>query len=508
MMKKILACSILLVLLTQLLCCPVAFAKARNVTGDGAETTTTTTTTESTTGVTTTTASDTETTTQKDEPTETTHVETNSTTANVPTGSMKTRLIILEHDGKLAARLTDENGNPVPGVAVKIQIVSTILNATTDENGYAVLRFDMPEKGTYIHCSTQSTIVDGVLYTAAAASIGTMTNTEATTTTQGQEVETNSTTAIPTYNRTNKVTTARKTTEAPTWYTYAATTGMEASYVSLGCSFDSGILSVFNTDETTFYNTVRLLLSPETYAKIIGDMKGTLLMTASASAAEVTDEQIAAALQGDAVLSHTDAKGVERVVIDLALQLQSPTGKQTDIWSLAADSYVIQLPIPHNMRSAKAIAVAAVTESGISAPVYTTVSKDGFLRFDTTSPVGTIVLLGFKNSLLAAFSGDSAVLAIVFLVVGLLCIGGAVFLYIYFFYLPRRAKKKEAEAAANEAEEQPAEVETDETPVFEDVPLTEGNERIAPTDTLDIFADADTEQPANSGRTSNIDIPL
>ncbi len=504
MMKKILACFILLVLLTQLLCCPVAFAKARNVTSDGPEGTTVA-TTEGTAGMTSTTAPDTENTTRNDEQTETTDEQTGSTTANVPTGSVETRLIILEHNGKLAARLTDINGNPVPGVAVKIQIVSTILNATTDDNGYATLRFDMPEKGTYIHCSTQATIVDGVLYAAAAASTGTLTGTVATTT-QEQEIETNGTTAIPTYNRTNKVTTARKTTKAPTWYTYAATTGMEESYISLGCSFDSGILSAFNTDETTFYNTVRLLLSPETYGKIIGDMKGTLLMTASASAAEVTDEQIAAALQGDVVLSHTNAKDVEHVVIDLALQIQSPTGKQTDVWSLAADSYVIQLPIPHSMRSAKAIAVAAVTENGISAPIYTTVSKDGFLRFDTTSPVGTIVLLGFKNSLLAAFSGDSAILAIVFLVVGLLCIGGAVLLYIYFFYLPRRAKKKEAAAAANEAQELPKE--TDETPAFEGVPLTEGNERIDPTAPLDIFADADTDESTGGGHTFNIDIPL
>lgn len=505
-MKKILVCFVLILLLTQLLCCPVVLAKPRNGAQDPVtESTTTTTMTEGTTG---TTAPDTMGTTDVSGET-TTDTETVGTTVQLPTDVTKTNLIILDKEGKIAARLTDENGVGIPGVAVKIQIASTILQipSITDENGYAVFSYDMPETGTYIHCSTDATIVDGVLYAAAAAAVGKAPdNTDSTTATQ--DTETVGTTVIPTYNRTKKVTTARNTTVPPTWYTFTATTGMEESYISLGFSFDSGILSSFKTDETKFRNTARLLLSPEAYTKIIGDMKGTLLMTAAASAAEVTDEHIAAALKDDAVLSLTNAKNVERVVIDMALQLQSPTGKQTDVWTLAEDSYVIQLPIPHSMRSAKAIAVAAVTADGISAPVYTTVSKDGFLRFETTSPIGTIVLLGFKDSLLAAFTGDSVVLAIIFIVAGVLCIGGAVFLYIYFFYLPKRAKKKEAQAA--EENEQPAEsVESAEDfPAFEEVPLTEGNERIDPTDSLDIFSQDVTEQPTSGTPRSNIDIPL
>ncbi len=499
MMKKILTFTMLLVLLTQVLCYPAVFAETESTTGDETKSTSVTTTEGTTVTTTEETTSITEGTTENGTE-NTTETEAQNTTAN---RSAKTRLIILEYNGKLAARLTDETGVPVPGVAVSIQIGSTILPATTDENGYAVLPFDMPEKGTYIHCSTEPTFVNGVLYAAAAASTGTTVTTASTSSTQEQEAETIVTTASPTYNRTTKVTSSKRTTAPPTWYTYAATTGAEETYVSLGFSFESGLLDSFKTDEIAFRNTARLLLTPETYAQIISDMKGTLLMTAAASAAEVTDEQIAAALQGDALLSRTDAKDVERVVIDMALKLQSPTGKQTDVWSLAADSYVVQLPIPHSMRSAKAIAVAAVTANGISAPVYTTVSKDGFLRFDTTAPVGTIVLLGFKNSILTAFTGDSAVLAIIFLVLGILCIGGAVFLYIYFFYLPRRAKKKEAENVTQD------DVPTDEFPVFSDALPTEGNERIDPSDTLDIFAEADTEEtPAGSGHTPNIDIPL
>ncbi len=501
-MKKIFVCFVLILLLTQFLCCPVVLAKPRN----GAETTTTSdSTTTTTVNDTQTTVSDTDNTTLNGEET-TTDAETVGTTVQLPLDAIKTNLIILDKEGKIAARLTDENGVGIPGVAVKIQIASTILQipSITDENGYAVFPYDMPESGTYIYCSTDATIVNGMLYAAAAAAVGRAPqNTESTT--QTQETETVGTTVIPTYNRTNKVTTTRKTTVPPTWYTFTATTGMEESYISLGFSFDSGILSSFKTDETKFRDMARLLLSPDAYAKIISDMKGTLLMTAAASAAEVTDEHITAALKDDAVLSMTDANDVERVVLDLALQLQSPTGKQTAVWTLAEDSYVIQLPIPHSMRSAKAIAVAAVTADGISAPVYTTVSKDGFLRFETTSPIGTIVLLGFKDSLLAAFTGDSAVLAIIFIVAGLLCIGGAVFLYIYFFYLPKRAKKKEAETA-NEAEI--PDESSEDFPAFEEIPLNEGNERIDPAASPNIFSDDNTDEPKGNGSPVNIDIPL
>jgi len=497
-MKKLLACLLFILLTSHLVCAPLVFAETTTT-----EDTTTTTTEEETTVTTTEEDTTATTTTEGDEETTTTDEETTTTTVDTPSDSVKTKLIILEKDGKISARLTDENGYAVAGVTVGLQLGSTILpGVTTDENGYADFRYTMPADMTYIYCYTDAVIIDGVLYEAAGAAVG---RAPAGSTSAATDAETDATTtAIPTYNRTTKVTTSRKTTKAPTWYTYTATTAMEESYISLGFSFDSGILSAFNTDEKSFSNTARLLLSADAYTKIIGDLKGTLLMTAAASATEVTDEQIAAALQNDAVLSLTNADKVERVVMDLSLQLQSNTGKVTDVWTIAADSYVIQLPIPQCMRSAKTIAVSAVTADGISEPVYATVSKDGFLRFETTSPVGTIVLLGFKGNLLAAFTGDSAVTAIVFMVLGILCIGGAVFLYVYFIYLPKKGKKKEAKAQKEideKTEEQP-------TDVFDEIPLTEGNERIDPLGSLDIFNETDTDGPTDGGHHTNIDIPL
>ncbi len=499
-MKKLLLCFTIMVMTAQLLCCPVAFAETTSTADD---TTTSTTIDEDTTTTTTLPEDGEQTTTDNSEETTTTEEEeTSGTTVDIPSETVETKLIILEKDGKISARLTDADGYAIPGVLVGIQLGSTILpGVLTDESGYADFRYNMPEDMTYIYCYTDAIVIDGVIYAAAAAAVGKM-PVGVTTTTEETETETDSTTtATPTYNRTNKVTTSKKTTKAPTWYTYTATTGMEESYISLGFSFDSGMLEAFDADEQKFANTARLLLSADAYTKIIGDLKGTLLMSAAASSTEVTNEQLAAALKDDAVLSHTNLDNVERVVIDLALQLQSSTGKLTDVWTIAEDSYVVQFPIPQSMRSAKTIAVAAVTTDGISTPIYATVSKDGFLRFETTSPVGTIVLLGFKGNLLAALTGDAAITAIVFLALGLLCIGGAVFLYIRCLYLPKRAKKKERQAAAV------AETAKQEATVFEEVPPTQGNERIDMSDPLDIFTESETEESSDDHNT-NIDIPL
>jgi hypothetical protein len=174
----------------------------------------------------------------------------------------------------------------------------------------------------------------------------------------------------------------------------------------------------------------------------------------------------------------------------MTMQCYDPTtGTAIDVWNVATGNYVIQLPVPQNMRSADTVAIAAVTADGITEPIYATVSKDGYLRFETTSPVGTIVLLGFSGSWL----GSLNVISVVFLIVGLLCIGGAVFLYIRFVHRPKNAKKKEAEGESLNADE----------PLADE----QGQMIEEPQVGLDIFSD---EQPEPLTRKENpdIDIPL
>ncbi len=422
---------------------------------------------------------------------------TGETTATTSAFTMETRLIILEKDGKIAARLTDINGVPLSGVAVKIQLGTTLLPACiTDADGYAVFSYAMPIDGTYIYCSTDTVQINDVIYTAAAASTG-----KAPITTATAFVETMATTTTvyhsPIYNRTNKVTTRPRTTQPLSWYTGHGTTGMEESYIALGFAFDEGVLNAFGVNEQDFYSNAKLLSTPENYNTMISGMNGVLMLAAATSAHEVSDEQITAAVQNDTVLSRIDADGVQRIVIDLSMQfLDTQTKRTTDVWNIPTGNYVIQMPIPRNMRSAQTITVSAVTAEGISEPVYAVISPDGFIRFETTTPVGTIALLGFKESFLGSLANNASTASIICFVIGLVCIGTAVFLFFRFVRRPKTSKKKS--------------VEEDEVQNDDDLPTiyTVPEEDDFPAG-LDIFEQTDnvTTEPQKDKK-GNIDIDL
>ncbi len=415
--------------------------------------TTTTTDTDTTTtdvGIATTTT-DTGDTTTKQESTTTSVPDTDGTTADAPGGitSAETKLVIMEKDGKVAARLMTTSGAPAVGVPVSLQIGSTKMPAvTTDAQGYAVFLYAFPRDDTYIYCSSELTLVGNVSYKAAAAAVGKKGGNTTTTTTATGTVTTDNqtTTAGMTTVYTGKVTTTTKktqNTEKLTMYTATGTTGKEETHLTVDFSFDSGILDAFKVEQNDFAQTAKLLLTPECYAGMLGDINGGLAMSVKISQATVTDEQIAAAMTEDAVLSLADAANIERMVLDLSLQIRDAQDAVFyNVSNVAQGEYVIQLPMPHAMRGAQTIAVSVVTADGVSKPVYAHISKDGFFRFETMYPVGTVVVMGIKGSVLGALTGHAVGWAVTFLVIGLLCIGGAVFLYVRYVHRPRAKKSK------------------------------------------------------------------
>lgn len=474
MIKKIFTSLLICALL-----CSVAFTVvAEDPTTTTTEQTQTTTTTEDV-AVGATTTADTETTTTAD--TETT------TTVGAIQGEQNTRLIIMNLNDKLTARVTDSKGNPLAGVKVYLQLGTTEMpGVETDQNGYANFRYAYPQDGVYIYCYTEDTVIENVTYRGAKASVGTAQTTVGATTLQGEETTTSKTT----YRQTSKHTTRSKTTRATTKtlvkYTGVGTTGMEETYISLSAGFDSGILEAFGHDEQRFAEDARLLLAPESYAAILGDLNGVLTLNVATSNAEVTDEQITAALQNDVVLSQTPIADISRIVLDLSLQCFLPQEQQTvDMWNVTNGSYIVQLPIPKSMRGAQSITVSSVNKDGISEPIVANVSKDGFFRFETTSPVQTVLIMGFPGSFLGSLANGSVRIAIVFLVLGLLCIGGAVFLFFYFVYTPKKGKKNEIPAA--EAQD-----------IADDVQIADGpqdDENVALDMSLDIFSADGEEKP-------------
>ncbi len=427
-----------------------------------------------------------------------------TTTEVVPAGkpnektALETKLMILEKDGKIAARLATAAGVPVAGVPVSVQIGSTKMPAvTTDAQGYAVFSYAFPQDNTYIYCYTALTLVGNTSYKAAAAAVGKQGGNDTTTsqtegTTDG--AATTAATTLATTVSTQQATTVKKTQDAEklTVYTATGTTGKEGTHVLLDFSFDSGVLNAFKMEQNAFTKAAKLLLTPDCYTKMMAETNGALTMSVSTLDITVTDEQIAAAMAEDVVLSSDDAADVERIVLDLSLQrYNTQTAVFSDVSNVAQGDYVIQLPIPQSMRSAQTIAVAAATVDGISKPVYAHISKDGFFRFETTTPVGAIVVLGMKGSVPGAWTGHAVGWAITLFVIGLLCIVGAVLLYVRYV---RRPKAKKSEAAADESEQ----IDVAAMPMME-----------MPFEQPDVFdMDMDAPTPLQERKTPDIDIPL
>lgn len=514
-MKKYIVVLTMGLLCIQLFCCPLAFAE-------------TTTTTAEDVGVTTTTAEEAEDTTTAPATTKDTAKSTTSTTVATGTAAqttdntttsteaaaatttqgsktvVETALIILKKGDKVAARVTDTAKRPIEGIRVFVQIGTTKMpGVLTNADGYADFQYTFPANGTYIYCYTEQTTIGNTVYKAAAATVGAQagnTTAAVASKTTSTDAADPTTTVASTTQRTYTATTPASTeaVEALTTYTATGTTGVEESHFTLEFSYDSGILDAFKAEQNAFAKTAKLLLTPECYNKMLNGENGVLIMSAATSATAVTDEQITAAVADDAVLSSVDVSGVERIVMDLSVRLMdTTTGDVMNVWEIAEGDYVIQLPIPQSMRSAQTIAVAAVTGEGVSTPVYAHVSEEGFFRFESTSPAGTIVILGFKGSVLGTLTGDAVRSSVIFLVIGLLCIGGAIFLYFRFVHRPKKSRKQDEqtseEAAADDAADLPpldSEYET----------LDEGVE-------LDIFAD-DTPTPLHRKSDPDIDIPL
>lgn len=505
-MKKYTTILVMALLMVQLLCCPLAMAETTDTTIDTTTDTvgeTTTTTGEITDQTTTTQDLITDTTTTTTDTTDESAGDTVTTTTTVEFGTVvSTSLVILNEDGKIAARLTDAAGAPIGGVYVGLQLGSTKLpGAWTDENGYADFNYNFPGNNTYVYCYTERTAASsGIVYEAAAASVGTSPSTTTAATDDEQPVYTG-TRGSTTY-RSYYMPTAgsTKSTEELTRYTAAGTTGMKESYITLDFAFDSGILDSFKTDQNTFASTAKLMLTPESYAQMLGGANGVLMMSVVTSASTVSDEQITASVKDDAVLSHVDVSGVDRIVLDMSVQFKdAATGQISDIWDIPGDTYAVQMPVPDSMRSAQYITVAAVTAEGVSEPVYATVSEDGVMLFESTSPAGTIVILGFDGSMLGTFREYSVRIALIFLIIGLLCIGVAIFLYFRFVRRPKKSKKK---AGGIEMTEQDAQDNEMAMPLLSEefVMMDHGGE-------LDIFDDEDPA-PLHQKDDTDIDIPL
>lgn len=164
-----------------------------------------------------------ETTTTLTEETTTLPLETTvSTTMATTLGKQQTvtpKLLIINRNGNITARVLGANREPVAGIRVTLQLGSTKMNALTDQNGYALFAMPFPKDNSYIYCSTQQTKIGNTTYLAAEASAGKKVKTTVKKTTKKTTAVIAQQTEVPyqTYYTTGEtIATEQTTTTAPT----------------------------------------------------------------------------------------------------------------------------------------------------------------------------------------------------------------------------------------------------------------------------------------------------
>jgi hypothetical protein len=273
--------------------------------------------------------------------------------------------------------------------------------------------------------------------------------------------------------------------------------------VTVDFTFHTDILSAFSTTEDTVKQKAKLLLTPEVYENIIGEINGVLFVEATPSELNISDEDILKTIQSNQAFSNAEGSQLQYTMLNLTVKAAEKQGGHIlTIRNVESSSFIVQLPVPENMQQASSILISAVSADGVSNPIVATVSKDGYMQFEISRPTGTIAIIGYDGGVLGTLFGHSLTLAIVFLVIGLLCIGGALFLFFKFIFIPKKSKKNEQEAKGADDEIKELSPLSDEQPVA----FNEENQHIDPLFDLDIFSE-DTPKPKTKNP-ADYDLPL
>ncbi len=328
--------------------------------------------------------------------------------------TVQTKMTLSSVSGKVAATVVDESGAPLDGVPVVLDFGSNsgYKTVVTDANGVAL--FDIDAASTMkIVCRVGDWMEGHVTYKGCTATFApaTSSSTSSTTTTTTDETDEGSTTK-----------TTASTTEGFGLITGVGTTmhpsGYEG-YIAVDALFDTGVLDAFGLSEQDFRNRAQLLLKEDEYEDLLED-DAMLMLSIRYSDAKITKEQIRKSIKSNKDLSAFKDEQISVVTAVLSAQLLKSSGEVIPL-ELEDSEYLVRLPIPASMQSARAIAVAQCLEDGITKSIVTSM-EDGYFEFPTDNLV-ELVVLGFSAE--AAPKKDTNPLTVVFTILGVLLVLGA-----------------------------------------------------------------------------------
>ncbi len=380
----------------------------------------------------------------------------------VKTGSLAVTLsLTINDDGTVMIKATDANGKPVAGYKVMVLINAMNQEEKTDKNG--VFRSALSaEFGSTVSCTGVETItVDGITYLAAEtiekvrvapttttvpattttaespAQTTTTSSEEGTTTTLDTEVTTTTTTVVSTTVTTTTAKPVNATTVPSTRVTIkgAGTTAYSDGKVAINVSLDTNILTLFGLKDKDFANNARLFLSETDYKNLVGRTSDVLMLNVLTSEKQATAADVSAAIANISEFSGYDEEHREVVTFDLSFLKLDSSGKIVPITALPLNStYVVQLPIPEQMRNCEKLTITMFSGDALMTPVQVDVQNQ-CIRLEINS-LEPYTLIGFRDGD-GQRAGGGSTLLIVLLVVGiLLLLGAATLLYLFVLRKP------------------------------------------------------------------------
>ncbi len=366
--------------------------------------------------------------------------------------------MVINDDGSVTVTAIDDSGEPVGGYELVMSIgAMTGLTEKTGADGTFTSRMTL-QFGEKAICAGVATVIGGITYTEATqveqvfeapittteAQETTTTTTEKTTTTTEKTTTTKKTTtttvAATSATVTVNATTATTPSQENVTIKGTGTTAKRDDKVAVNVSLDTNILSAFGVKVSVFNDDAYLLVSDEDYNNLVGRTANILMLNVLTAEQEATAEQIAAATAGVSKFSSYTEENRSFITFDLSfLILDKTTGKEVPVSAVPLNStYVVQLPVPAEMRNCDALAITMFNDDGLMEPVEVK-AKNGRIQLEINS-LEAYTLIGFHSEN-GGKAGGQATLLVVLLIVGILLLVGAAVL-LYFFVLRKPAPKK------------------------------------------------------------------
>lgn len=379
----------------------------------------------------------------------------------VKTGSLAVTLSMdFDGEGFVTVKATDANGKPVAGYALEAVIGDVVLpEVETDENGIYRSRY-FAEYGSTASCKGKGLITtDGVVYLGTETvektrALPTTTTVTTTTTTTESTVETTTTvldgtttSADGTVTTTTTVPVTTTTTAKPVNATTtnpnggrvtikgAGTTSYSDGKVAINVSLETNILTLFGLKDKDFANNARLFLTETDYKNLVGRTSDVLMLNVLTSEKQATAADVAAAIANVSEFSTYDEEHREAVTFDLSFLKLDSSGKVVPITAVPLNStYVVQLPIPEQMRNCKKLAITMFSGDSLMTPVRVDVQNQ-CIRLEINS-LEPYTLIGFRDGDGQQAGGNSTLLVVLLIVGILLLLGAATLMYLFVLRKP------------------------------------------------------------------------